>query len=245
MDLQPQERTAVGARSYYERHRARILANHDAKRRALGKLVGRGGPGRGAGRKKKPALGTFVCANAHCGAERARRRQSPHQRFCSQRCQAIGQAASADRRRRGGVIHTWRECANCHEPFHPKLAKQRHCGTSCARAWVIKTFTNPLKPEILRARRRLACAKRRANGFKVHVGRWRRICERDQWACWICEKAIDRALLPPHRLSGTADHYVPLSRGGSDDDSNLRAAHLRCNSKRCAGRVKPAPPVAA
>jgi 5-methylcytosine-specific restriction endonuclease McrA len=43
----------------------------------------------------------------------------------------------------------------------------------------------------------------------------------------------------PHQLAGTVDHVVPLSKGGSDDDGNVRAAHATCNSRRGAGKFKP------
>ena len=53
--------------------------------------------------------------------------------------------------------------------------------------------------------------------------RWRRlvaqVVERDGTVCWLCGK--------PGATS--ADHVVPVSRGGRDELANLRAAHLRCN----------------
>jgi 5-methylcytosine-specific restriction endonuclease McrA len=62
------------------------------------------------------------------------------------------------------------------------------------------------------------------------VGRWdkhmeritARILERDGGTCWLCG-------LPG---ADTADHVIPRSRGGSNFDNNLRAAHRACNSKR-------------
>jgi 5-methylcytosine-specific restriction endonuclease McrA len=62
-----------------------------------------------------------------------------------------------------------------------------------------------------------------------------RICERDGWKCWLCEGPIERNLVAPHSFAGTVDHVVPLSRGGTEADDNLRAAHYGCNSRRCAG----------
>jgi len=89
----------------------------------------------------------------------------------------------------------------------------------------------------LRNRRRRASAVRRARGWKSgQKGRWRRICDRDGWVCWLCGDPIDQALLPPHQKSGSADHVVALAKGGSDDDENLRAAHLGCNCRRGAGK---------
>jgi 5-methylcytosine-specific restriction endonuclease McrA len=86
-----------------------------------------------------------------------------------------------------------------------------------------------------RARRRRGSARRYARGWRRgrNTGRWRRICERDGWICWVCQAPIDPTLRPPHRLAGSVDHVVALFDGGSDaDDSNVRAAHLTCNVRR-------------
>jgi 5-methylcytosine-specific restriction endonuclease McrA len=33
-------------------------------------------------------------------------------------------------------------------------------------------------------------------------------------------------------MAATIDHIVPVSRGGSDDPSNLQTAHMVCNSAK-------------
>lgn len=44
--------------------------------------------------------------------------------------------------------------------------------------------------------------------------------------CWICKQ-------PPRPGNPlTADHVTPAVHGGSNARSNLRAAHLKCNSRR-------------
>lgn len=50
--------------------------------------------------------------------------------------------------------------------------------------------------------------------------------------CHICTLPINLALAYPHPLSLSLDHLLPRSRGGSDDVSNLRPVHLRCNLSR-------------
>jgi len=74
-------------------------------------------------------------------------------------------------------------------------------------------------------------------GGRQEIGRWKRIGARDNWTCWICGGGIDPALSTPHRLAGTVDHVVEIMNGGSDDDANVRAAHLGCNSRRSPGRT--------
>jgi len=48
------------------------------------------------------------------------------------------------------------------------------------------------------------------------------VIARDRGVCWLCG----------YPGADTADHVVPRAHGGSDDPSNLRAAHRACNSAR-------------
>jgi 5-methylcytosine-specific restriction endonuclease McrA len=51
--------------------------------------------------------------------------------------------------------------------------------------------------------------------------------------CWLCGKPIDKSLPRRHRLGFTVDHVVPLLLDGPElERSNLRAAHMACNSAR-------------
>jgi 5-methylcytosine-specific restriction protein A len=50
--------------------------------------------------------------------------------------------------------------------------------------------------------------------------------------CWICGGLG----------ADTADHVVPVSRGGGNDPDNLRPAHRFCNTGRGAGRPLKARP---
>lgn len=54
----------------------------------------------------------------------------------------------------------------------------------------------------------------------------------DGSVCWLCHEEIDRWLPSTNVMSGSLDHVVPQSLGGSDDPGNLRPAHRRCNSSR-------------
>lgn len=58
------------------------------------------------------------------------------------------------------------------------------------------------------------------------------LLERDGSSCAICRARID--LTASRRDPGMAsiDHVIPRSAGGSNDMSNLRLAHLGCNSSR-------------
>ena len=50
--------------------------------------------------------------------------------------------------------------------------------------------------------------------------------------CHICGGAIDVTLDRRDAMSFTADHMVPLARGGDLVKNELRPAHLRCNARR-------------
>lgn len=50
--------------------------------------------------------------------------------------------------------------------------------------------------------------------------------------CWLCGQPIDKTLSWPDPMSATADHVVAHHDSGKDNRSNLKAAHLTCNSRR-------------
>lgn len=63
-----------------------------------------------------------------------------------------------------------------------------------------------------------------------------RILERDHWKCQICGQRIPKRVRPGTPRYGTVDHLLPIIAHGSEAPTNLRAAHLSCNSRRgCRG----------
>lgn len=133
-------------------------------------------------------------------------------------------------------------CAHCGEVFYNPDRQRATCSPDCSIARQAACVEASRKHANPKDADRLAKVRRRerirAVGGAIGraaVGRWRRICERDGWKCWICEGDINPSLIAPHRQSGTADHVIAVADGGSDSDDNLRAAHFRCNSKRQRG----------
>lgn len=53
--------------------------------------------------------------------------------------------------------------------------------------------------------------------------------------CWLCGEGFDWSLPYTDRLSFTADHVNPISKGGHIV-GELRPAHRACNSRRNDGR---------
>lgn len=54
---------------------------------------------------------------------------------------------------------------------------------------------------------------------------------RDGWTCHICGRGIDTSHMGTI-WAPSVDHVVPVSRGGTHNLDNLRAAHLRCNMSK-------------
>lgn len=50
--------------------------------------------------------------------------------------------------------------------------------------------------------------------------------------CALCGELIDFDLAHPDRLSKSVDHIVPLSKGGTHEQSNLQWTHLVCNIRK-------------
>lgn len=73
---------------------------------------------------------------------------------------------------------------------------------------------------------------------KLHRGEYRKkftaeyLAERDGLECGICHEDVDLSIRGRASKSVSIDHVIPVSRGGTDDESNLRLSHFGCNSRR-------------
>ena len=63
------------------------------------------------------------------------------------------------------------------------------------------------------------------------------LAERDGLDCYLCGAALTLSSKHPDPLYASVDHVHPLARGGSNDRSNLRLAHLVCNLRKRAELV--------
>lgn len=125
--------------------------------------------------------------------------------YCSRRCK---DHARAPRRER--------ICPHCGEQFETRLSTQMLCSRSCRAA-----------------AHRLQSKFRSRVGESTRPGIWRyEIAERDGWICGICGTPVDKNARYPDSGQATLDHIVPVTRGGTNDPSNLRLAHMDCNRSR-------------
>jgi 5-methylcytosine-specific restriction endonuclease McrA len=70
-------------------------------------------------------------------------------------------------------------------------------------------------------------ARRRSNGGAFTLDEWQSLCTHCDWRCLCC--GGDKPL--------TVDHVVPVSKGGSDDISNIQPLCQSCNSSKGAKTI--------
>lgn len=67
---------------------------------------------------------------------------------------------------------------------------------------------------------------------EVRIAKRARIAEKTGFICALCRKPVDLTIKSPHPDSPSIDHIVPTANGGTDDESNLQIAHLKCNKMK-------------
>lgn len=136
-----------------------------------------------------------------------------HRRLSLRRRRAMRALRTAAKGTAGAVPWVAGRCTRCGETFVRREARSvRHCSNRC--------------------QLRDKAARRRALqvGATVDaVSRWR-VHERDSWTCHICGDPVDRDAIAPDLAAAVLDHVIPLARGGSHSEDNLKTAHFYCNS---------------
>jgi hypothetical protein len=161
-------------------------------------------------------------------------------KYCSKKCREQWH-------HNNGAIAPHR-CKTCNTVFHHRTEKT-FCGDECrTRAWsrTCKDCGVHFTQKKNCSGKCKACRKHdrnRASSIRLRVRRGKAVTavskisvhdcwSRDNGKCQICMKKIDLAVRWPNRNSMSVDHIVPLSKGGTDEAANVRAAHLGCNSRR-------------
>ena len=148
-------------------------------------------------------------------------------RFCSAQCRQAN-ATNLQRFRRhliykekhpNGIVTV--TCGWCKEP------RAYPFGTSTVTAYHPKCTI-----EAQRARYRIKTVKRQNLVAKPSRLAADEVVRTYGSNCSVCQEPIDLELKRTSRMGLTVDHWIPLSKGGSDDLSNLRPAHWICNLKK-------------
>lgn len=58
------------------------------------------------------------------------------------------------------------------------------------------------------------------------------VFDADGWVCYLCDEPIDPAVKMPDMMCASIDHVKPISKGGLDCLTNVRASHLLCNVRK-------------
>lgn len=120
----------------------------------------------------------------------------------------------------------------CHRHYQQERSggPKHHACHQCGADFIVTGFRLYCSDECL------GRAARRTGGCWITPRTRLAIYDRDGWACQICGRPIPR--MPTLWIDrATLDHIIPRSKGGTDDPSNLRAAHHGCNSLRSDGRL--------
>lgn len=147
-----------------------------------------------------------------------------HQRFCSEECRKLQQSIEVKEKTAkryaelypGGI--KLKVCRWCDEPME----------VSAKRSYAGRLYHPSCSKEAESARYRIKTVKRQKNTNPYRISHEQVVREYGD-NCHICQKTIDLELARTHRYGLTVDHVIPVSKGGTDDMSNLRPAHWICN----------------
>lgn len=155
-----------------------------------------------AARRAKRALEKQGHSCHQCGSAIPGRRSDA--KWCSWSCRnKVTYAAQHPR--------TERSCATCGRTFKDKRSDARYCSKLC------RMNSRPVRAAAKRRR-----VRRLGNGGSHTDDEWLKKCELFAWRCAYCGE----------RRPLTEDHKTPITRGGSDDISNILPACRPCNSKK-------------
>jgi 5-methylcytosine-specific restriction endonuclease McrA len=143
--------------------------------------------------------------------------------FCSRNCKSLSQETLV-----GPLNHRWTEpipCARCGTLFKVEIGtREKYCSKQCAGRARAKYSSPEERMEAGHRRRRLN--KSAAPGWHSRA-QWLDLLERYKHRCANCKK----------RIKLTRDHIIPISRGGSDDITNIQPLCQPCNSRKQAKRT--------
>ena len=172
--------------------------------------------------KSRPISTPFACIVKYiqcqmCGAVMVKGQSRPY-KYCSDACtKAAARKWNVDNRPPKLSRQVWfLSCLDCGVLYCARAASSKRCRPCrVLHEWRTKKRHRE---------------QRKNGGVAKLIGY---IGPRDKWICGICcRPVVSRKYSHHDRMSPTVDHIVPVSEGGSNDPSNLRLAHMLCNSRR-------------
>ena len=149
-------------------------------------------------------------------------------RYCSRPCYSVGnkntQLAIKRQERLKNVDskgYITKPCGWCKEPRTYKYRQGGH-----------NAFHANCTIEARRARYRIKTVKRHSLIRKPSRLAADEVVRTYGNSCAVCSETIDLTLQRTSKMGLTVDHWIPLSKGGLDDMSNLRPAHWICNRRK-------------
>lgn len=147
-------------------------------------------------------------------------------RFCSEKCRNLVKWEEREAR----LLDTGAtdRQLEIHRRNHPKYRVKRQLGIN-------DTSDEKAYAETMRSLREERVAESLLEKVDLDM-----LIERDGGVCHICGMKVDKRKKPGSRTAKrgdmsrypTVDHIVPISRGGETSWSNVKLAHLSCNSRR-------------
>jgi 5-methylcytosine-specific restriction endonuclease McrA len=117
----------------------------------------------------------------------------------------------AEEKAKKGLVY----CQYCGEGFIPKLfGHSKYCCKEHKKIYERKN------------RRALE------HGVQSYAYSREQVFKRDHYICCLCNQPLNMSVTIPAWDAPTIDHILPLTKGGSDDLSNVQSAHYRCNCKK-------------
>jgi 5-methylcytosine-specific restriction endonuclease McrA len=146
------------------------------------------------------------CANITKARSRGFAPKPPRKSAFRQRAERLADKAAAGTSG-GKLVWVQGACIVCASPYLSRGAQSRYCSLACR-------------------------DKNRSRSFGLTWLDRMALFARDGWACQLCSEPVDYAASPQSDWYPTLDHIVPRSKGGGNEESNLRTAHRWCNSVR-------------
>lgn len=122
--------------------------------------------------------------------------------------------------------------------LYPDGIKRKDCAwcgdvleVPAKKAFASRRYHERCSLEAQRARYRIKTVKRQSKTMPSRLAADKVLREYGS-ACHICGEEIDLNIPRTSRMGLTVDHVFPLSKGGSDELTNLRPAHWICNRRK-------------